>query len=714
MKSIDREADMGFRKCDRVTQRGAGRVAACVTSAVILISQTVAAAQTPEAGHTAAAPESSAAIELAAPDDVLHLAHAGQSEYRVVIAEQAEQPIPAVADEFVMFFEKITGARLPIVTDARPMRGKEIIIGPSKHLDSLAIYIDWEELGSEGYVIRTVGNCLVLFGGPRRGTLNAVYTFLEDVLGCRWYTPTFDVIPQTPDLVIEPLHTERVPEFESRLMTDYAASDPAWAARQRVNTFTAYNIGWLLYDDPLINPKKLPHNLDGIRAVLADPRLAKAFKFGCQAGYSWAHMHTMGPGSFSDFFPMKKYLEEHPEYYGMTSEGIRDPDPGSYRTMCLTNPDVFRITVERAKEYLGRIPGANIVSVSNDDSHLYCECQRCKEAGKKYTYTPNKNPLGYFPYAKLDSWTNPSLIRPAWDPAGFAVGATGVLLDFVNRVAEELQKDHPGVWVHTFAYHWTMYPPDDIQVHPNVVIDVAPWVQCSYHTLAGCAYNEAFHGWWTAVRRWRKLTPHVWLWRYDQGRHQGMLPRPTLKNLAPQFREMAQAGVRGAQLHSYLTFPWMCMSGLRTYLIAKLMWDPWYDAEKGTREFVKAYYGPAAKEILAYLAESQDASSYVGTNEPSWKKFKGFHSSMSGPDIRPEMIRKWDTRFDRAEAAAAEQPNYLKRVREARLPIDFSAVCFLDDGDPVRVRALREFPARAREAGMKDDRCKGLLEQAAK
>ena len=64
----------------------------------------------------------------------LELAKDGKSEYRVVVAKGAEEPIPAVAKEFVMFFEEITGVKLPIVSDAGPMREKEIIIGPSKHL----------------------------------------------------------------------------------------------------------------------------------------------------------------------------------------------------------------------------------------------------------------------------------------------------------------------------------------------------------------------------------------------------------------------------------------------------------------------------------------------------------------------------------------------------------------------------------------------------
>ena len=85
----------------------------------------------------------------------LVLARQGSSEYQIVIAKDAMQPIPAVAEDFVALFETITGVRLPIVTDDKPMTKHEIIIGPSKHLDMLSPYVDWERLGREGYVIWT-------------------------------------------------------------------------------------------------------------------------------------------------------------------------------------------------------------------------------------------------------------------------------------------------------------------------------------------------------------------------------------------------------------------------------------------------------------------------------------------------------------------------------------------------------------------------------
>ena len=61
--------------------------------------------------------------------NLLQLARGGQSDYQVVIAKDAEEPVPAAAKEFIHFFKEITGAELAIVTDDEEMREREIMIG---------------------------------------------------------------------------------------------------------------------------------------------------------------------------------------------------------------------------------------------------------------------------------------------------------------------------------------------------------------------------------------------------------------------------------------------------------------------------------------------------------------------------------------------------------------------------------------------------------
>ena len=172
------------------------------------------------------------------------LASGGRTDYRVVIAKSAGPQVKAVAEDFCRIFQQMTGAKIPLVTDEEPMGKHEIIIGPSKHLDELAMYIDWDALGEEGYVIRTQPGRLALFGGPRGGTRNAVYEFLDEQLGCRFYAPEFTAIPKHPTLRIGILHIEEVPVFEARNVNCTQISDPYWASRNRLNLIFRDSRNW--------------------------------------------------------------------------------------------------------------------------------------------------------------------------------------------------------------------------------------------------------------------------------------------------------------------------------------------------------------------------------------------------------------------------------------------------------------------------------------
>jgi len=624
--------------------------------------------------------------------DILQLASDGHSDYRVVIAENAEQPVPAVAEDFVHLFEEITGVRLPIVTDAEPMGQHEIIIGPSKHLDNLAVYIDWEKLGREGYVIWTVDDYLLLFGGPARGTLNAVYTFLEKYVGCRWYTPEFSVIPKNPNLSIDLIHEESVPPLEARWIYGADSADPAWAARNRINLFSP-SLKWV----------RAPNDRSVVEEILSHPLYAKALKFATPNPYTWSggyYVHTLGVNGLLS----REHFEEHPDYFGLDSEGKRDPRI----TPCLTHPEVFKLVLQEARKWLDQTPRANIISISQSDSITvadYCHCPRCQEQWEKYTYTATRNPLGVFPYAQLPGWADPSLLRPAWDPGKYHVGATGVLLDFVNRIAEALEEDYPDVLVHTFAYCWSTFPPENIEIHPNVVVDFAPLTACHYHPFGCCEYNEQWKGYWTAIRQWAKVAPHVWIWMYDANNNTRP-PWPGFRYLGLKFRELAMAGVRGAQFHANSFKDWYWMRPLRSFIFAKILWNPQYNVADGIKEFVEEYYGAAAEPILTYLESTQQPGNYLLDEKNNWPpmaQMDGFHNG--GWAIpRQQAIRRWDALFDEAERnASADEPEVLRRVKMARLAVQITALLHLEPDDPVHVKAERNIAATAKEAGLSDE-----------
>lgn len=298
--------------------------------------------------------------------DAIQLTVKGKSEreyllagYQVVVADDASQEVLAAAAELSGFLEMVTradrfGAEFTVVKASSARPDHQIILGRSRALDDLNLPIDWEALGDEGFVIRTVGRKLVIAGGPRRGTINGVYTFLEDVIGCRWYTPEFSVIPHKPTLSVPPLNIRKVPVFESRYVHCHAITDVNWAARQRLNTFTrgvTYGM-----------------KADGTRvrwgSFINEPKIAGSYHYAVGAG-----VHTLGPG---DLLPYSEF-GKHPEYFAFVNgKRVKDGRP------CLTNPDLLSFVIKRAKDYIKSDPTARVISISQIESPHGCQCPDCQ------------------------------------------------------------------------------------------------------------------------------------------------------------------------------------------------------------------------------------------------------------------------------------------------------------------------------------------------
>jgi len=126
----------------------------------------------------------------------LVLAEGGQSNFSIVVSLQASPSEKHAASELQQFLQQISGAQLPIVSDTTPKTGPEIVLGNSSRLSDLGVQVDWDFLGSEGYLLRTAGDSLVIAGGRLRGTMYGVYSFLEDYLGCRWFSSKVSHIPR--------------------------------------------------------------------------------------------------------------------------------------------------------------------------------------------------------------------------------------------------------------------------------------------------------------------------------------------------------------------------------------------------------------------------------------------------------------------------------------------------------------------------------------
>jgi len=271
----------------------------------------------------------------------LVLADEGRSAFAIVVADDASPSTRYGAEELQRFLKQMTGVELPIRSDKGPVAGHEIILGDNAHLRQLGVAMDFDRLGHEGYVIRTVGPHLVIAGGSLRGNLYGVYGLLEDHLGCRWFTPTVSRIPKRERLAIPALNETRKPALEYREPFVMDCFDGDWCARNRVNSSAA--------------------SLEG--------RHGGKVRFG-----RGMFVHT-----FNRLVPPDKYFDAHPEYFSQIN-GKRVKDKTQ---LCCTNEEVVGICTDEMRKRMRQDPEALVFSLSQNDWINYCECKNCQALAER-------------------------------------------------------------------------------------------------------------------------------------------------------------------------------------------------------------------------------------------------------------------------------------------------------------------------------------------
>ena len=508
------------------------------------------------------------------------LATDGRSDYRIVIPKDAIGSEKHAAAELQSFLKQISGAELAIVDDAEAMPGYAILLGKTAHLAPLKVEVDWRKLGQEGFTIRTVGRHLVIAGGRPRGTLYGVYTFLEDHLGCRWFSSKASRIPKRASITLGDINDTQVPVLEYREPFWFDAFDADWAARNKCNS---------------------------AHARLDETRGGKIVYTG--------FVHTFNP-----LVPPEKYFDEHPEYFSL----IGGKRMKGYYQLCLTNPDVLRITIEAVRNLLRANPGTNIVSVSQNDTGGWCECENCK---------------------KVEA-----------EEGGVHAGP---IIRFVNAVAEAIEKEFPNVAVDTLAYQYSRAPVTKTRPRHNVIVRLCSIECCFSHPLEeeDTAFKKDIVG-------WSKMCDRLYVWDYVTTFGHYVLPFSNIEVLQPNVRFFVRHGVKGLFEEGAYQSNGAEMAELKAYLLAKLLWNPDCDVEKHRADFLEGYYGRAAGVIDRYLRLLREHVLARKIHQPIWINPESGH-------VPPEIIKKANTLFDEAERLVADAPDVLHRVHVARLPIQY-------------------------------------------
>jgi hypothetical protein len=262
----------------------------------------------------------------------VEIARRGKTAAKIVLAADAGETEKWAADELAFFLHLSTGCPIPVVSDPIPYQNRLLVGEGAARLAGSGF--DAKSLQPEEIIVKTEGHDLILAGGSPRGTLYAVYTFLEDAIGCRWWTQAVWNVPRKPSLAVGPISIRYAPPLEYREPFWFVAFDPFWAARNKVN---------------------------GIKAGGDDRRGGR-------------HVYEGFVHTFYPLIPPDRYFASHPEWFSEI-DGKRT---FANAQLCLTNEEMRQELVKNLTTRLRDNPSATIASVSQNDCYGPCACPRCR------------------------------------------------------------------------------------------------------------------------------------------------------------------------------------------------------------------------------------------------------------------------------------------------------------------------------------------------
>ena len=524
----------------------------------------------------------------------------GRSSYVIVVDADAPASERYAAQELRDWLREVSGAELPIVASIDSgCPDHRLIVGYNELTARLVPVAERPDDRDDSFTWQNVGGDILFWGGAKRGTLYAVYSFLEEEMGCRWYSATVSVAPKRKAWSFHAkwkglpsrFYWHETPGIQIRDNCVWdARTIPAFSARLR-NNFV-----------------RLPKPTEGVDL---NQRWGPTLE-GTAEGY-WG-VHAMG-----SFISPKEYFDSHPEYFSLR-DGKRQ---SGYTQLCLSNPDVLRICTEKVREVMRREPDYLIYSMEQNDDMQPCQCDACQAIVQQYG------------------------------------GESGIMVWFVNQVADAIKDEFPDKFIGTFAYQYTRHAPTGIVPRENVVIRLCSIECCLLHGYDECEQNREFL---RDLEAWGKIAPHLYIWDYVTDFALYCLPVAnwhTMQSHIQDFRDNHAIGI--LEEGDYQT-PTCELRELRTWLLSKLMWNPDADVEYLIRDFTDGYYGAAGRYIRDYLAleDSILRRPDMHTN---------CYASTGHPMFTDEFIREGRRLFAEAKAAVAADSALVARVETAEFPL---------------------------------------------
>ena len=526
----------------------------------------------------------------------------------IVLDAKPTRVAQLAAFELQHHVERITRAKLAIVTGEAKAKGVRILIGESKATRALGLKN--ADFKAQEYLVRLLPDAVVLIGRDKpdrgkvvydpskparyeswpdyydpQGSLQATYDFLEKFCGVRWLNPTETGTSFQPraSLTVRGAEIRRVPTFRNR----NALGGNLAAAYDQVNCFWPPNTPQFKRYEAAAHPELHKRFPNSYQYMLAKRDWNGLFLRRMRAGGEKCFSNHSLYGYYDRFWApcknavhAKHFEKRRPELFakGYAKESLPPQ-------LCYTSKALVRQVAQDARDYFdqdgyryevcairpGPIWGKNYFSVEPMDNAAFCLCEECKK-----WYPPKegarRNP--FFGHGRNSDYK----------------------FNFVNRVAKEVRKTHPDKYIVTLAYGATLVHPKRVQLEPNVAVFFC--FDCNRMVYATAAYEFEIQ----CLRDWVAKEPNrpMYLWLYytfpNEVAANGQwfcFPGFFAHKIGEQMKLFHKLGLRG-MFH--------CGYGqeVEAYVTYKLMDDVTRDVDTLLEEYFGGVYGPAADPLKKF------------------------------------------------------------------------------------------------------------------
>lgn len=508
-----------------------------------------------------------------------------------IVLPGAPSPVEKfAAEELQTYIQKMTGVFLPVISDNEEISGDKILIGGPDKNKKTAEYISGEVFrslvpGPEGMMLASKGEHTLILAGScgnplerDRGTLYAVYEFLERYCGCAFTAYGFpgtglgELIPQTEYLELKDIYyvkekcdlcyrgaVVQFDAFEVNSLPHHKLTPSLidWMAKNRVNRVMLMLTS---YED--------------IRSSVLYEEFVKR-GICMTVGHHDSGMFFLPP--YGNHFFKEKYYVLHPEYYRMQEDGKRlEPLTKWHEQLIfdMRNEECIRQIANNMIKWIEENPYVDIINFwPNDDVAPQCCCERCKEHSKNENYV--------------------------W---------------MTNEIAKQVKKVYPDHQIDLLVYQDIWEAPENIAFEDNLLIDVATWGPNMIRKL-GCNDGSGLIGSPTEQNalKWARYTKNLVYYDYymtNFGSKQVYCPMADeIIHIYEHFAETGYCKGTATQMEAYNLWNYL----FNFYVHGRKGYDVSLTYGKLMDRFVKIF-GNAAEYVCEYLNYVEEFSNGQGAN----------------------------------------------------------------------------------------------------